>query len=147
LSRIIQIGNIYIRRHSALTDKSKFLKEATLRQHAGWSGRSQMHLKYLHYFGNESNNSILQEYGILSKDNAEEDVLRPKQCPNCSEPNRPDQKFCVKCKLALTFEAHVEKEDEIALMRAEMEDIRNAHRELQVLLTDPVQLKKALEES
>ena len=46
--------NPYIRRHSALTEKSVFLKEHVLRQHAGWSPRSQMHLKYLHYFGNES---------------------------------------------------------------------------------------------
>ena len=46
--------NPYIRRHSALTDKSKILKEHVLRQHAGWSGNSQMHLKCLHYFGNES---------------------------------------------------------------------------------------------
>jgi integrase len=43
--------NPYIRRHSALTEKSTMLKEHTLRQHAGWSGRSQMHLKYIHYFG------------------------------------------------------------------------------------------------
>jgi hypothetical protein len=86
--------NPYIRRHSALTDKSKFLRKQTLRQHAGWSGRSQIHLKYLHYFGNESNNSILQEYGILPKDNEEIDALRPKQCPNCDEPNKPDSKFC-----------------------------------------------------
>jgi integrase/recombinase XerD len=28
--------NPYIRRHSALTEKSKFLRESTLRQHAGW---------------------------------------------------------------------------------------------------------------
>jgi integrase/recombinase XerD len=47
--------NPYIRRHSALTEKSTILKEHVLRQHAGWSGSSQMHLKYLHYFGNESN--------------------------------------------------------------------------------------------
>ena len=32
--------NPYIRRHSALTQKSKFLKEHLIRQHAGWSGRS-----------------------------------------------------------------------------------------------------------
>ena len=49
--------NPYIRRHSALTEKSTILKEHVLRQHAGWSGSSQMHLKYLHYFGNESNES------------------------------------------------------------------------------------------
>jgi integrase/recombinase XerD len=43
--------NPYIRRRSALTEKSAILKEHVLRQHAGWSGNSQMHLKYLHYFG------------------------------------------------------------------------------------------------
>jgi hypothetical protein len=57
--------NPYIRRHSALTEKSTFLKEHVLRQHAGWSGRSQMHVKYLHYFGNESSESLLEAYGIV----------------------------------------------------------------------------------
>jgi hypothetical protein len=37
--------NPYIRRHYALTEKSTILKEHVLRQHAGWSGGSQMHLK------------------------------------------------------------------------------------------------------
>jgi integrase/recombinase XerD len=76
--------NPYIRRHSALTQKSTILKEHVLRQHAGWSGRSQMHLKYLHYFGNESSESLLEAYGIVPKDQQSLDVLRPKQCPNCN---------------------------------------------------------------
>jgi integrase len=38
--------NPYIRRHSALTEKSSFLKEHILRLHAGWSPRSQMHLTF-----------------------------------------------------------------------------------------------------
>jgi integrase len=59
--------NPYIRRHSALTEKSTILKEHVLRQHAGVSGSSQMHLKYLHYFGNESNESLLEAYGIIDK--------------------------------------------------------------------------------
>ena len=100
--------NPYIRRHSSLTQKSKYLKEHILRQHAGWSPRSQMHLKYVHYFGNESSESILQEYGILPKDNQELDLLKPKQCPNCNEPNRPDQKFCAKCRMVLTYDAYNE---------------------------------------
>ena len=62
--------NPYIRRHSALTEKSTILKEHVLRQHAGWSGRSQMHLKYLHYFGNESSESLLEAYGIIPKINS-----------------------------------------------------------------------------
>jgi hypothetical protein len=100
--------NPYIRRHSALTEKSSFLKEHILRQHAGWSPRSQMHLKYLHYFGNESSDSILEAYGIIAKDKVQSDVLRSRQCPNCNEPNKPDSKFCAKCRMVLTYNAYSE---------------------------------------
>jgi hypothetical protein len=86
------------------------LKEHVLRQHAGWSGRSQMHLKYLHYFGNESNESLLEAYGIVSG-GQQIDQLRPKQCPNCSEPNKPDSKFCAKCRMVLTYGAYEETVD------------------------------------
>jgi integrase/recombinase XerD len=132
--------NPYIRRHSALTEKSSFLKEHILRQHAGWSPRSQMHLKYLHYFGNESSDSILEAYGIITKDKTHSDSLRSKPCPNCNEPNKPDSKFCVKCRMVLTYDAYsetLEKQDEkeseiqklkekqeqdMKLMREEMEN-------------------------
>src|ERR671931_1595059 len=100
--------NPYIRRHSSLTEKSGILKEHHLRQFAGWSAGSDMHLKYLHYFGNESNYSILEAYGIIPKDQQSIDVLRPKQCPNCNEPNKPDSKFCAKCEMALTYDAYNE---------------------------------------
>jgi hypothetical protein len=100
--------NPYIRRHSSLTEKSGILKEHYLRQFAGWSAGSNMHLKYLHYFGNESNESILEAYGIIPKDRETADILRPKQCPNCSEPNKPDSKFCAKCRMVLTYDAYNE---------------------------------------
>ncbi|MFL6456172.1 MAG: hypothetical protein ACJ71G_04285, partial [Nitrososphaeraceae archaeon] len=96
--------NPYIRRHSALTEKSTILKEHTLRQYAGWSPRSQMHLKYIHYFGNESSESLLEAYGIIPKDQQSVDVLRPKQCPNCQEPNKPDSRFCSRCRMVLTYD-------------------------------------------
>ena len=44
---------------------------------------------HLHYFGNESNESLLEAYGIISKDQQPADILKPKQCPNCNEPNNP----------------------------------------------------------
>ena len=102
--------NPYIRRHSALTEKSAILKEHVLRQHAGWSGSSQMHLKYLHYFGNESNESLLEAYGIVDS-GQQLNQLRPKQCPNCSEPNKPDSKFCAKCRVVLSYDAYEETKD------------------------------------
>ena len=121
--------NPYIRRHSALTEKSTILKEHVLRQHAGWSGSSQMHLKYLHYFGNESNESLLEAYGIVAS-GQQIDQLRPKQCPNCTEPNKPDSKFCNKCRMVLTYDAYTEslekqehEKSAIESLREEIDDI------------------------
>ena len=99
--------NPYIRRHSALTEKSTILKEHVLRQHSGWTPGSQMHLKYLHYFGNESNESLLEAYGIIDK-GIQLDQLRPKQCPNCNEPNKLDSKFCANCRMILSYEGYSE---------------------------------------
>ena len=107
--------NPYVLRHSSLTDKSKILKEHVLRQYAGWSVSSQMPQKYIHYFGNESSESLLEAYGIVTKDQRPSEVLKPKQCPNCSEPNKPDSKFCAKCRMVLTYDAYsetIEKEGE-----------------------------------
>jgi UTP-glucose-1-phosphate uridylyltransferase len=72
------------------------------------SPRSQMHLKYLHYFGNESSDSILEAYGIITKDKVQSDALRSRQCPNCDEPNKPDSKFCANCRMVLTYDAYSE---------------------------------------
>jgi integrase len=102
--------NPYIRRHSALTAKSKILKEATLRTYAGWSTNSNMPQIYTHYYGNEAVDSLLEAYGIVTKDSShQKDALRrPKQCPNCNEPNKPDSKFCAKCRMVLTYDAYSE---------------------------------------
>jgi hypothetical protein len=128
--------NPYIIRHSALTEKSKILKEHILRQHAGWSPRSQMHLRYLHYFGNESCESILETYGIVTKDQNRSDALRPKQCPNCNEPNKPDCKFCARCRMVLTYDAYnealekeQEKETEVQKLKEEYEKNMKSMRE------------------
>jgi integrase/recombinase XerD len=77
--------NPYIRRHSALTEKSMKLKSSILNQHAGWTMSSNMAQKYIHYFGNESSESLLEAYGIVTKNTIPIDTLNPKICPNCSE--------------------------------------------------------------
>jgi integrase len=101
--------NPYIRRHTALTEKSLNPKIAhILNQHAGWSQNSAMREKYLHYFSNASSESILEAYGIVPSDKKQSDVLKSKQCPNCQEPNQPNSKFCTKCRMVLTYDMHVE---------------------------------------
>ena len=119
-----------------LTEKSILLKEHVLRQHAGWFAKSQMHLKYIHYFGNESSESLLQAHGILAKDHKSADSLKPTQCPNCNEPNKPDSKFCAKCRMVLTYDAYnetlekqQEKESEVQKLQQKYEQDMNVMRE------------------
>jgi integrase/recombinase XerD len=146
--------NPYIRRHSALTEKSLILKENTLRQYAGWSIRSNMPQKYLHYFGNESSESILQAYGIVTKEKQDIDKLRSKQCPNCNEPNRPDSKFCAKCRMVLTYDAYNEtieekqdKDREVQGLKEQMVLMQQAQKEILDLLKDPVKLLEVLKDN
>ena len=138
--------NPYIRRHSALTEKSRLLKEHVLRQHAGWSARSQMHLKYLHYFGNESNESLLEAYGLIDH-GIQIDQLRPKQCPNCVSPNRPDARFCTSCRMVLSYDVYEEtfKEQEKHKSNEEkMERLEQKMQQFDEILTDLGQMRQQL---
>ena len=143
--------NPYIRRHSALTEKSKILKEHTLRQFAGWTIGSNMPQKYLHYFGNEASESLLEAYGIIIKDQKSSDALRPKQCPNCAEPNKPDSKFCAKCRMILRYDAYSQtvedietKDKEVQSLKEQMAAMQEAQKEILDLLKDPIKLSEAV---
>jgi hypothetical protein len=125
--------NPYIRRHSSLTEKSKILKFHTFHQHAGWTPGSQMHLKYTHYFGNESSEELLESYGIETKlKKKDNEILRPRICPNCNESNIPNSKFCAKCRMVLTYDAYNEtlesekgKDDKLTLMEKRLNMMQN----------------------
>jgi integrase/recombinase XerD len=128
--------NPYIRRHTALTQKAQILKDASFKQHSGWSGGSQMHLKYVHYYGNESTDVLLEAFGISSvnKDDkskhgstnlSNKKLSIPKQCPNCSEANTVDSKFCVKCKMILTYDAYTQTLEEQAKKDELLKDLED----------------------
>jgi integrase len=131
--------NPYIRRHSALTEKSTKLKLHTLNQHAGWSTNSNMAQKYIHYFGNESSESLLEAYGIVTKDNIPINTLNPKICPNCNEGNTQDAKFCSKCKMIMSFEGYQEaldsqkqKEDKLSTIEGQFNIMQS---QMQAMIT------------
>jgi DNA-directed RNA polymerase subunit N (RpoN/RPB10) len=115
--------NPYVRRHSSLTQKSKILKEHTLRQYAGWTPNSGMPQRYVHYFGDEANQDLLVAYGIISKEETVDTSLKSKYCPNCNSPNQPEQHYCMSCGFVLTLsgysklmEEQRKKEDKLAVM-------------------------------
>jgi len=100
--------NLYILRHSALTEKSQYLTEPILRSHAGWTMSSKMPQVYIHLSG-EPSKILLQRKGILKKENTDiTNTLKSKQCPNCFEPNRQDNRFCIKCKMILSYDSYTE---------------------------------------
>ena len=138
--------NPYIRRHTGLTEKSKKIP-GLLTQYAGWTNDSKMPAKYLHYFANESSNSLLAAYGIVPKDSQQSDLLKPKQCPNCNEPNKPDSKFCAKCRMVLTYDAYnetlekqQEKESEVQRLHTDIALLKDAMLDMQQLLKNPEKL-------
>jgi uncharacterized CHY-type Zn-finger protein len=92
--------------------------------------------KYLHYFGNESNQSLLEAYGIVTKDQQLTDVLRSKQCPNCSEPNKLDSKFCGKCRMVLTYDAYSETVEVKQEKDAKIDKLSNDISVLKAALTE-----------
>jgi integrase len=119
-----KIWNLYIFRHSALTHKSQILKEATLRDHAGWSVNSKMPSVYLHYFGTESCRSILETYGINKNENSREFGLVSLQCPGCKESNKPNSSFCFKCKMVLKYEVFNEVKERERQKESEIKDLK-----------------------
>jgi hypothetical protein len=110
-----------------------------------------MHLKYIHYFGNESSESLLEAYGIVTKEQKQSDVLKYKQCPNCScsEPNKPDARFCIKCMMVLTYDAYSEtlekqqeKEDKLTMMEERFNSMQSQVQLLLSALVDSDQTTK-----
>lgn len=65
--------------------ESKNNAEPMLKTHVRWSQSSPMHLKYEHWFGNESSEAVLQAYGVSTPadSNSFFDALKPKTCPQC----------------------------------------------------------------
>jgi len=117
--------NLYVFRHSALTEKSQFLTESTLRDHAGWTMSSKMPTVYLHYFGTESAKKLLEAKGIIQRGESNLNILKSKLCPNCNEPNKPDSRFCLKCRMVLSlsaFEDAKRKEEETLRDLAEIRE-------------------------
>ena len=102
--------------------------------------------KYLHYFGNESSESLLEAYGIMPK-SQQIDQLKPKQCPNCMEPNKPDSKFCAKCRMVLTYDAYSEtieqkrtKEKDVETLKEDIGILKETISDMQNLLRNPHKL-------
>jgi hypothetical protein len=94
----------------------------------GWSHQGNTRQKYQHYYTDDAFDAMLitMDGLMLPSQDAKsrsKNLLKPKMCPNCDESNKPESKFCVKCKFVLSFEAFNEgiEEKEKAAKEAELQ--------------------------
>lgn len=98
----------------------------------GWSQRGNTRVRYQHYAENDAVEAMLIADGVVSPDAAKKkkDLLKPKICPNCEEPNKPDSRFCSKCRFVMRFDEWNETiqsaentKKELAELKAKMDKI------------------------
>ncbi len=120
--------NPYIRRHTAATEISKALKDSVLiDQYMGWSHAGNTRQKYQHYYNDDSFDAMLTMMDGLkpiSPANKNKTLLKPRLCPNCSETNTPESRFCTKCKFVLRFDAYNETIEESENVRKELAELK-----------------------
>jgi len=128
--------NPYVRRHTAATEISKTLKDSVLiDQYMGWSHSGNTRQKYQHYYNDDSIDAMLMMDGLVLPSNTAKskakNLLKPKLCPNCDETNKPESKFCAKCKFVLSFDAFNEAIEEKEKAAKEAEQQKKAMAELE----------------
>lgn len=126
--------NPYIRRHTAATEVSKKLKDSVLvDQYMGWSHRGNTRQKYQHYYSDDGIDAMLLADGLqiaaIAKDaTKKKGLLKPRICSNCSESNKADSKFCVKCKFVLSYDGYEEVTKEAEETRKALADVEERQR-------------------
>ncbi len=57
---------------------------------------------------------LLKAYGIEKDENNTDQLVTnlPKSYPNCRESNKKDAKFCIKCRMILTYDSYSEVRNE-----------------------------------
>ena len=128
--------NPYIRRHTAGTEVSKNLKDSVLiDQYMGWSHAGNTRQKYQHYYADDGIDAMLLADGLSITGavgaHNKKGLLKPRQCPNCSESNKPDSKFCTKCRFVLSFDAFNEVTNESERQKQELAAFKEQQKEMQ----------------
>jgi hypothetical protein len=100
-------------RHSRATELAKSLSESQLKAYLGWTSGSQMAGVYVHLSGKETDDAILNLYG-LKETKKQENVLKPKKCV-CGHENEPTGIVCMKCQKPLDLKTALEMEEKTKL--------------------------------
>ena len=119
----------YIVRHSSLSKLAPNVSEYRLREHAGWSKRSDMVEIYTHTLTGDSAEDILMLYGVNLKDGKkkrneqlQQEIVGP-HCPFCHTVNIPDSQFCSSCHKPLTSVSYNKIMQEAEASKKKMQEL------------------------
>ena len=108
--------NVYVFRHTRLTNLSKELTEPQLCMIAGWELGSDMPRNYVHLSGRDVDEALLKTYGLV-KSKATKEIKIPKKCVRCGTVCSAEAETCSKCGMALTLTAAIQKDEELAELK------------------------------
>lgn len=117
----------YIFRHTRLTHLAKFMTEAQLCIFAGWEQGSDMPRMYVHLSGKDVDAALLKSYGLIGQEKESPVAKAPKKCVRCGATCSAEAETCSRCGMALTLEAALHKDEELAEIK------RNQARILELL--------------
>ena len=126
-------------RHSSITEKSDVLNDFQLKQYAGWTMNSTRARTYVHRQGKQIINPLLQEHGIIEK---QERIPVRKDCSKCGHINTVEATMCSKCSFVLDaraweqtkLEEQQEKKDmdlTISALQQEVENLKENQKDEQ----------------
>jgi integrase/recombinase XerD len=128
-------------RHTAATRLARLLTEAEMKQYMGWVQSSRMASVYVHLASRDVDKSLLRIHGLITEAEDRERKFTAIQCPRCKQANSPATKFCVKCGLALSYEAAREADKRRELLEALVAKLKESPRfkELEEVLASLVE--------
>jgi hypothetical protein len=151
----------YILRHSSLTKlkDDPNVNDYTLRQHAGWSKKSDMPEIYTHDLKGDSVEHVMLAYGIKLKngkkkrnEHLQQEMVGP-HCPFCKMVNIPNSQFCSSCHKPLSLisynkviEEAEQTKKELAELKAKQEEAIRKEEQREYDMEDMQEKLKAVQE-
>ena len=120
-------------RHSRATHLSKEITDSLRNRYLGLVSGSKMGRVYEHLSGQDLDEKLLQMYG-LPFDDGREEKLKTVQCPHCRSLNTTGARVCNNCRMPLTIEEVISKEEKVMEFAAELMDLTAKSPEFAALL-------------
>ncbi len=62
--------------------------------------------------------------------------MKPRQCPNCNELAKIDDKFCPKCRMVLSYDAYTETVQDNNKARDEMQQLKDQMNKMESMISN-----------